>query len=319
MHSQANNEEILHQHWKAGIHSQTPVFCCVRPMRNEAEAQRRDGMNDISCKSQTLLPRCSSRYVKRCWKPEPVFRARQSIVTFSFPINLPADATKRHDRKDVVTPPPPLSPARSGARETNAAEQSRRQRESGISRWDGGISVPEARGKETIIRREAVWKVTVVPRTLTRQGSGHEALWSITIDLPSASHGRRLPRRSGREDAFPAQEGNAKQTNQTICTPGSTSYPATKWTFPQHDKRWDRRRSIGVLITAGSLHNILTPHVREICKQHIPALKCESTHNTGASGARVHTADLRRTAASNPRRRTVVFSDKPPLIKTWII
>lgn len=103
MHSQANNEELLHQHWKAGIHSQTPVFCCG--------AQRRDCMNDISCKSQTLLPRCSSgRYVKRCWKPEPVFRARQSIVTFRIPINLPADATERHDRKDrVASSPPPVS------------------------------------------------------------------------------------------------------------------------------------------------------------------------------------------------------------------
>lgn len=192
-------------------------------------------MNGISCKSQTLLLHCSSQYVKRCWKPEPVFRAWQSIVTFRIPINLPADATERHDRKDRVTSPPPLSHAHPGAHETNATEQSRRQRESGISRWNGGISVQEARGKETIIRREAVWKVTVVPRTLTRQGSGHEALWSITIDLPSASHGRCLPHRSSRQDAFPAQEGNTKQTNQTICTPGLTSYLVTKWTFPQYE------------------------------------------------------------------------------------
>lgn len=73
-------------------------------------AQRRDCMNDVSCKSQTLLPRCSSRYLKRCWKPEPAFRACQSIVTFWIPINLPADATKRHDRRDRVTSPPPLLP-----------------------------------------------------------------------------------------------------------------------------------------------------------------------------------------------------------------
>lgn len=55
--------------------------------------------------------------------------------------------------------------------------------------WEKGGKAKGGSGGEG----EVVLKVTVVPCTPTLHGSSHEALWSITIDLPSASHGRSHP------------------------------------------------------------------------------------------------------------------------------
>lgn len=79
--------------------------------------------------------------------------------------------------------------------DTHTCKSVGEERKVGTSRWRQRIGVG-GRERRIIRRREEVWKVTVVPRTTTPQGSSHAALWSITIDLPSASHRHCLPHRN---------------------------------------------------------------------------------------------------------------------------